>query len=300
MASTQQGLVTRRQLRDAGWSPHQVDHEIAYGRWAGVSTTVVALQTGPLTAAQLPWLGVLHAGSGAALTHATATEQAGLRWHRQNDLVHVMTPKGDLVPALRGFFFHQTRRPFQLWLDPDASPPRIRLDHAACLLAERQRAPRAAIGVVAAVVQQGLSIPARLEQASLQIRKLRHGRVLRLALGDIAGGAQSFAEIDVGRLCEEAGLMAPTRQSIRLDKEGRRRYLDCEWRLADGRRIALEVDGAFHLGTDHWWRDMRRERALVVGGTQVLRCSSIELRVSPDDIVEDLRLIGVPARSRAA
>ncbi len=300
MAGDQAGLVTRRQLRDAGWSAHQVDHEIVYGRWASHSTTVVALQTGPLSATQLPWLGVLHAGSGSALTHATATELAGLRWHRDDDLVHVMTMKGDLVPPLRGFSFHQTRRPFQLWVEPGSSPPRIRLEHAACLQAERQRAPRVAVGVVAAVVQQGLAAPPQLEQASLQIRKLRHGRTLRLALGDITGGAQSFAEIDVGRLCEEAGLMAPTRQSVRLDKEGRRRYLDCEWRLADGRRIALEVDGAFHLSTEQWWRDMRRERALVVGGTQVLRCSSIELRVRPDDIVEDLRLIGVPARRQAA
>jgi hypothetical protein len=299
-ASTQQGLVTRRQLRDAGWSSHQVDHEIRYGRWASHSTTVVALQTGPLSAEQLPWLGVLHAGSGSALTHATATEQAGLRWHRQDNLVHVMTAKGDLVPALDGFFFHQTRRPFQRWLDPDACPARIRLEHAACLQAERQRGARVAIGLVAAVVQQGLSTAERMERAAAQIRKLKHGRVLQLALGDIAGGAESFAEIDVGRLCEESGLMAPTRQSVRLDKEGRRRYLDCEWRLADGRRIALEVDGGFHRSTEHWWRDMRRERAIVTGGTQVLRCSSFELRISPDDIVEDLRLIGVPVRRTAA
>lgn len=300
VASTQQGLVTRRQLRDAGWSPHQVDHEIAYGRWANHSSTVVALQTGPLSAAQLPWLGVLHAGCGSALTHATATEIAGLRWHRRDDLVHVMTPKGDLVPALRGFFFHQTRRPFERWLDPEASPPRLRLEHAACLLAERQRGPRAAIGVVAAVVQQGLSTTGPLDRAAGEIRKLRHGRVLKLAIGDIAGGAQSFAEIDVGRLCEESGLMAPTRQAVRLDKEGRRRFLDCEWRLADGRRLALEVDGAFHLTTEHWWRDMRRERAIVAGGTQVLRCSTIELRLSPDDVIEDLRRVGVPARRTAA
>jgi hypothetical protein len=300
VAEAQAGLVTRRQLRDSGWSPHQIDHEIGYGRWAARTTTVVSLHTGALSQTQLLWLGILHAGSGAALTHATATEQAGLRWHRDDDLVHVMTPKGDLVPAVDGFLFHQTRRPFQRWLDPEAAPPRIRPEYAACLQAERQRGPRAAIGLLAAVVQQGVSTTAHLERAAVEIRKLRHGHVLRLALGDIAGGAQSFAEIDVVRLCTESGLVAPTRQSIRLDKEGRRRFLDCEWRLANGRRIALEVDGGFHRSTEHWWRDMRRERAIVTGGAQVLRCSSIELRISPDDIVEDLRLIGVPARRTAA
>jgi hypothetical protein len=40
---------------------------------------------------------------------------------------------------------------------------------------------------------------------------------------------------------------------------------------------------------------MKRERAVVVQGDTVLRCSSIELRLEPEDVMADLRRIGVPS-----
>lgn len=149
-------------------------------------------------------------------------------------------------------------------------------------------------------MQQRLTTADRLLGASREIRKLRHGRLFRLALGDIAGGAQSFAEIDVGRLCREAGLAEPRRQRIRKDKEGRRRYLDCEWDLPDGRVLVLEIDGSFHMKTEYWWRDLRRERRVVISGPTVLRCASIEVRLEPREIALDLAAIGVPREWRPA
>ncbi|MGH3587119.1 MAG: hypothetical protein ACRDQ0_12430, partial [Pseudonocardia sp.] len=115
--------------------------------------------------------------------------------------------------------------------------------------------------------------------------------------GDIEGGAQSFAEIDVGHLCKEAGLSSPKRQRLRRDKTGRVRYLDCEWELPDGRVIVLEIDGSFHLRVRHWWKDMKRERAVVIAKSSVLRCSTVEIRLEPEDIIDDLRDIGVPPRA---
>lgn len=116
-----------------------------------------------------------------------------------------------------------------------------------------------------------------------------------LALGDIAGGAESFAEIDVGRICRDAGLPPPDRQVVRRDATGRRRYLDCEWHLPDGRIVVLEIDGSFHMRTEHWVRDMRRERSIVADGRIVLRCSSVEVRLDPQAIVFDLMRVGVPS-----
>jgi hypothetical protein len=127
-----------------------------------------------------------------------------------------------------------------------------------------------------------------------QIRKLRHGDLFRLALGDIAGGADSFAEIDAVRICKEAGLQPPRRQARRMDKTGRWRYLDLEWVLPDGRVLVLEIDGSFHMRTEHWWKDQKRERGIVVSGRIVLRCSSIEIRLEPGDVIEDLITAGVP------
>jgi hypothetical protein len=112
------------------------------------------------------------------------------------------------------------------------------------------------------------------------------------------GGAHSFAEINIGKLCREAGLMGPTRQVVRVDKDGRRRYLDCVWELPDGRVIVLEIDGSFHAEVATWWKDMKRERAVVIHGDKVLRCSTVELRLEPAEILDDLRRAGVPPQQR--
>jgi hypothetical protein len=293
LARTQLGVLSMAQLRSRGWSRHRAVSEVNAGRWTQVAPRVVALQNAPLVRPQLMWLGVLHAGPTSLLTHATASELSGLQW-TVDPTIHVMTAKGDLVSPLPGIRFHQTRRRYDDWADRTAPLPRVRVQHAALLTAERDRHLRRAIGLLAAHVQQGLCTPDELMLGIDQIRKVRNGQLFRLALGDIEGGAQSFAEIDVGRLCREAGLREPSRQLVRLDKEGRRRYLDCEWRLVDGRIVVLEVDGSFHMRTEHWVRDMKRERSVVLSGRAVLRCSSVEIRLEPDDIVEDLVAAGIP------
>jgi hypothetical protein len=297
LSDRQLRVVTRRQLRQLGWTDTQIDHEIRYGRWHRPASGVVALQNAPLSHDQRLWLGTLHGGADAALTHLTAARKAGLRW-TGDDTIHVITTKGDLVEPLAGFRFHQTRRPYARWVRPvPEGPPRLPIEHAALLTAERDHSLRRAIGLLAACVQQGLTTADRLILTKPQIRKLRHGHEFILALGDIAGGAQSFAEIDLGLLCEEAGLASPSRQSLRFDRDGRRRYLDCEWRLPDGRVVVLEIDGSFHLQVGNWWRDMKRERAVVLSSSTVLRCASIELRLEPEAVLADLRQAGVPPRS---
>lgn len=257
------------------------------------------LHTGRLDEEESLWLGVLHAGDGAVLSHLTAARRAGLRWIG-DDTVHVLTPRGDAVMGLPGYKFHQTRRPYQRWLKQVSGPPRLPIEYGALLAAERDRNVRRALALIIACVQQQLTTAERIGGAIPHIRKLRHGKTFAAVLDDVAGGAQSFAELDVGRLCAAYDLLAPTRQVVRVDKDGRRRYLDCVWILADGRVVVLEVDGSFHAEVVAWWTDMKRERAVVIQGDTVLRCSSIELRLEPHDVMEDLRRIGVPRVNRRA
>lgn len=295
VGARQHWVLSRAQLRAHGWDRHRVDREIAVGRWSAPAPSVVALQNGALDRAQRQWLGVLHAGPGAVLTHATACEVGGLKW-TDDPQIHVLTPRGDLVAPLPGYRFHQSRRRYRDWLATSQDlPPHISIEHALLLTSERDRHLRRAIGRLAAAVQQQLTTADRLMAASVQIRKLRHGHLFRLMLGDIAGGAQSFAEIDIVRLCTGAGLQRPVRQSRRRDASGRWRYLDLEWTLPDGRVVVLEVDGSFHQRTEHWWRDKKRERDVVISGRVVLRCATVELRLDPEGVISDLRAAGVPA-----
>ena len=295
LLTAQAGVVTRDQLGRYGWTRKQIDHELTIGRWQSPADGIMVTHTGPLLGDQPLWVGVFHGGRGAVLSHLAGARRAGLRWVGM-DVIDVLTPKGDLVTPLDGYFFHQTRRPYQQWVKSVAGPPRLPIEHAVLLAAERDQNVRRAIGLLATSVQQRLTSPERLRHTIPHIRKLHHGRTFRLVLDDIAGGAQSFAELDVDRMCREAGLLEPTRQVVRTDKEGRRRYLDCVWVLADGRTVVLEVDGSFHAEVIAWWKDMRRERAIVLSGDTVLRCSTIELRLERADILADLKAIGVPYR----
>jgi hypothetical protein len=293
----QSRVVTRQQLRAAGWTHKQIDHELTIERWQSPTDGILVTHTGPLLGDEPLWVGVLHAGRGAVLTHLSSARRDGLTWIGRH-VIDVLTPKGDLVEPLDGYFFHQTRRPYHLWVRPRSGPPRLPFEHAVLLAAERDKDVRRAIGLLASSVQQGLTKADRLTRTIPQIRKLRHGRTFRLVLHDIAGGAQSFAELDVGRMCRDAGLIEPARQVVRLDKAGMRRYLDCVWVLPDGRTVVLEIDGSFHAEVVAWWQDMRRERAVVIAGDTVLRCSSIELRLERAQILADLKAIGVPPARR--
>jgi len=80
----------------------------------------------------------------------------------------------------------------------------------------------------------------------------------------------------------------------RRDSDGRLRFTDCEWRLADGRILTLEVDGAFHMDVEHWEEDLARQRALTATDRLIVHCTSRELRDDPERVATHLKMLGVP------
>lgn len=287
-------MITRQQLARCGVDRWAVAHRIRTERWASWSGTVVATTTGDLSRKQLIWLGVLTAGSGAMAGHLTAAEIAGLRnWSR--DEVTVLVPYANHLRArVEGVRFVRTRRDLDALRDPDADIPACRLEPAALLFAAEDRSRRTAQGILAAVVQQGLTTPGSLVDWIDMLRPLPKAPLLRRALEEISGGAQSLAEIDIARLCRRRRIAKPTRQVKRRDATGRVRYTDCEWRLRDGRTLVLEVDGSFHMDVEHWEEDIARQRALSTTDSIIVRCTARELRDEPDRVADDLLALGVP------
>jgi hypothetical protein len=100
----------------------------------------------------------------------------------------------------------------------------------------------------------------------------------------------ALSEIDFGRLCARFGLPAPTRQAVRRSADGRRRYLDAEWRLPDGRVVVVEVDGAHHMSAAQWCADQLRQNDIVIAGAVVLRFPSVVVRDEPALVAAQLRL----------
>lgn len=293
VAASQAGLITRRQLVAAGISRWTVADRVAAERWQNLAPTVVGTFTGELTEKQRRWLALLHAGDDALLSGLTAAEEAGLRnWKRAE--VHVLVPySSGKVSSLEGVTYSRTRRSLIDMRRPGARPPRCKLEPAILMFAASDRSTRTAQGVLAASVQQGLTTPTQLMDWIDRLAPLKRATTLRRALKDIEGGVQSVGEQDVRRMCRRFGLPTPLRQARRRDSSGRSRFTDCEWRLASGHAIVLEVDGAFHMAVEHWEDDIARQRALSALDRTIVRCTARELRDTPERVARDLKLLGI-------
>lgn len=295
LAVRQGGAVRRDQLISVGVEHHYAQHQVLAQRWSVWGRHVILLQNAPPTRWQLMWIAVLDAGALAAVCSHTSLEVAGFRgFGAERKLIHVIVPRGAKCSPLPDVRVHESRRFTRSDLTtlrglPCTCSPRSAIDAAAW-----QRWPRYACALLAAAVQQRICTVQQLQDALLDAGQVRHKMHMMLALRDISGGAQSLGEIDVAELCRRYNLMPPTRQGRRRDASGRWRYLDCEWELADGSVVVLEVDGSHHQSVEHWEDDIRRERGVVIGGSRVLRATTIEMRLQPAAVAGDLKAIGVP------
>ncbi len=279
-------VTTAHALLSSGVSRTQVAAELTAGRWQRAGLAVVT-HNGPLSARQRWAVARIHAGPQALFTAFTAAEAHGLRgWER--DTVHLLAPAGT---RLRG------RCPVPVRLHLHGARPIIEnpagglhfLPDALLVAAATFDTARPACGLLAAGVQQRLVGVGALRAATDRAPRMRHRAAVRAAIEDIGLGAQALSEIDFARLCRRAGLPEPRRQSVRLEPSGRRRYLDAEWRRADGRTVVAEVDGALHLVASTWWADQLRQNEIVLSDTIVLRFPSIVVRTEPGVVIGQLR-----------
>jgi hypothetical protein len=295
LAAAQRGMVARRQLRALGCDSDRVRNQIAASRWMARSSTVVSTFTGDVGREATMWLGSLHAGREALVGGLSALEVHGLRnWHR--DVITVLVDDAEVIDDLDGIRFVRTRRPLSRFRDVRSELPLARVEPAALLFAGYDRSARTAQGLLAALVQQRLTTPTLLLSELGLMRPLRRAALFRTVLREIEGGAQSLAEMDLGRLCRRFHLPPPRRQRRRRDSSGRWRYLDCEWVLPDGTLLVLEIEGGFHMEVEHWEDDLARQRRLSTPGRLIVRCSARELRDEPEAVFTDLRALGLTSR----
>jgi hypothetical protein len=119
-----------------------------------------------------------------------------------------------------------------------------------------------------------------------RVRRHRYRKLILLVLADIDGGAHSLAEIDFVRLCRSAGLPAPSRQRVRTDSTGRRRYLDVAW---DQYRLVVEIDGMFHMELARWTDDSFRGNEISLDDRVLLRFPALVLRTDPLRVLAQVR-----------
>jgi len=250
--------------------------QVAGGRWQRIARCYVA-QNGPLTDLQRHWVALLNAGPTAALAGRTAAAAAGLAgWG--DGLVYVIVRRGaSTPPALDGVKVRWTRADIDM--HPVASPRRVRPAAALLQASSWMRSDRAAMGVLAAGVQQRIVRPEDLRAAVGRTVEMRRRQLVLQTLNDLAGGSHALSELDAVRLCRKAGLPTPSRQAVRCDARGRRRYLDLDW---EEWRLSAEIDGQQHMEVRRWCDDLLRQNELVIARGDALRFPSLVVRTQSE------------------
>jgi hypothetical protein len=151
------------------------------------------------------------------------------------------------------------------------------------------RTDREAMFVAVSVLQQRIVTPDALAGAVAARPRRPRARVVADIVAEFRSGVTSLGELDLRLECRERGLPEPIRQRARRDSEGRIRFIDAEFRAADGVPVLVEVDGSGHLTPQGWLDDIRRQRRLIVpDGARYLRVTNWELRYEPEEFIRDL------------
>jgi hypothetical protein len=261
-------------------------HRCYSGRWRRVHHGVLVANNGPVSAGQRPWIAVLAAGDRALLAGATALAAQGLDGLR-SEVVHVLLPatcQETDPPA--GVVVHRTRRLPEDDVRWQRRPPCTKVPRSIVDAASWARSDREATLIVVMAFQQRLVRLHQVEEALAGMPKAKRRRLVAATARDADGGSHSLAELDVVRLLRRAGLPIPSRQVIRRDSGGRRRYLDLyfdEWGLH------VELDGRHHENPWQAWLDMDRQNALWVPGKRDVRFPTWLMRAEPETFLARVR-----------
>jgi very-short-patch-repair endonuclease len=291
LATRQYGVVSRRELLEAGLGTRAIEHRIAAGRLHKLHRGVYAVGHRVLSREGRWMAAVLAGGESAVLSHRSAAALWEIR--PTSSRPPEITAPGEV--ARRELHSHRARlgddeatihrgipvtTPARTLLDLAGIVPRHQLERAAeqaevlhladltSLDALFQRYPRRkGVRVLRAVVESGR--PTKLTRSELEARFLV--------------------------FLDRHELPTP-RVNARVPAGGRRLEVDCVW---PNERVAVELDGhAWHSSRAAFERDRARDRALQAAGWRVVRITWRQVRDEPEVVARDLRrLLGLSVRS---
>lgn len=264
----QDGVVTRRQVHDAGLEPHDLKRMLRRRELAVVHPGVYVDHTGPLTWLQRAWAAVLHAGPDAALTHGSAIRAAegpGRRGVDEHEIEvaigadrHLTAQPGVRVRRLRGL---------DARVQSNLGPPRVRYDDAVIDVAMDARTRHDAIATLADACGGRRTTAARLLRTARSRPRLADRAWLTSILDDVAEGTCSVLEHGyLDRVERPHGLPEGLRQECRRHA-GATTYSDVFYG-----GLVVELDGRlFHDSVQARDLDLARDLDAAVDGVETLR-----------------------------
>lgn len=279
----QDGVISRRQAL-GHLSEAAVRHRIASGRWQVACPGVYLTHSGPMTVHQCLWVASLAVGRGrpALVGGSSALTVLGMRGLPARPVHVLISAEHQHRRPPPGVAVHRTRHlpredQHRLGRPPCTMPARSVIDAA-----QWARSEQDAVAVIAAAFQQRLVAAVDMAPVLARMTRLKRRRLIVAAVADAAGGAESVAEVDFARLCRQHRLPEPSRQAVRVDSTGRRRYRDVYF---DDWRLHVEIDGAQHMEVRAWYADMRQQNEIVIAGERLLRFPAWMIRHKPDEVL---------------
>jgi hypothetical protein len=282
LSVAQDRVVSRHQLAHLGYNSDAVSRRVAAKRWQTAGLTIV-LHDAEISDRQRRWVAVLTAPGPALISGRAAAARFGLRGFNFA-AIDVLVPINARPVHVDGVTWRRCRNVADIAVARASGPATVVPARSIIDAATWTTQPRTACALVAAAVQQRVVPVQNLRMQMALSTEIRHHSILTSILADIEGGADSLSEIDFTVLARKAGLPPPIRQSIRLDSDGRRRYLD-----ADFDTFVAEVDGGVHLDAQRYWDDAYRQNEIVLGGDRVLRFSTMAIRLDEKAVLAQLR-----------
>ena len=268
MLERQSGVLSRRQALAGGLQPHDLRRMLRRRELAPVHPGVYVDHTGPLTWVQRAWAGVL-ATEPSALSHRSALRAADGPGRREVDdaPIHVAVDRRRTVEPPPGVVRHYLGGLDQrvLW---NASPPRVRVEHAVLDLAAVAGTDFDAIAELAGAVQARRTTTPRLRDALGRRERIARRGFLEGVLDDVAAGTCSVLEQGYLARVERAhGLPRAGRQVMAVSRGPVLRDVDYA-RYG----LLVELDGRlFHDSTRARDSDLDRDLDAAVDGRLTVR-----------------------------
>lgn len=280
LAEAQAGVVSAGQATALGLGLRAVDRMIAQGHWTRLASGVYYTGAGTPTWQGLAWSGLLLGGAGARLGLASA----GHLWKLvdQPSTITVLVPWERRVLSRDPWEFRRERAGSRDSRSP-GEPSRTTIEETVVDLCDAAE-PAELMDLITTAVQTRKTTAPRILAAVARRRRVRHRRLLRAILSDVAEGAESVLEMQYVRDVERAhGLPRGSRQH--RGRRGRA-YRDV---LYEEFATIAELDGIVHA--DQRFRDNRRDNAALLDGEVTLRYGWTDVTETPCQIAFEVAAV---------
>lgn len=279
----QEGVLTREQAIDAGFSRHAIEGRLESGRWQRLHRGVFVTFSGPVPRGALLWAAVLRAGEHAVISHHTAAEVWKLS-DVPSASMHVSVPKRSGSLIIPGLVLHYSSR-LPGARHPARLPPQTTIEETVLDLADLAQTAEDAVAWAIRACQRRLTTPARIAGVLEARARARWRADLAGAITEVRAGVHSPLELRYLRDVERKhGLPRGDRQVLTI-RDGRRQYLDVRYTRYG---VVVELDGVSAHPAEARQYDARRDNANTLDGFRTLRYGWVPVAYHPCGVAFDV------------